>query len=118
MQVISSYMHALEGRLRIKIPEVKNAPVKCQEVEGQLRLTPGVKEVSANPITGNVLILYNPELCRQSDILAALKDLGYLEETAVAGAPARGSDLMGRVFSSVASALMEAALSRLVAAII
>lgn len=121
MKVISSYIHALEGRLRIKIPEVKNAPLKAQEVERHLLLTPGVEEVSANPVTGNVLILYNSDLCQQEDIIAALRGLGYLEESATPGAQTqapREGDWTSRVFSSVASALVEAALSRLVAALI
>ncbi len=121
MKVISSYIHALEGRLRIKIPEVKNSPSKAREVERHLLLTPGVHEVSANPVTGNVLILYNPRLCRQEEVIGALRELGYLEESPAPGGPAgppREGDLVGRVFSSVASAVVEVALSRLVAALI
>src|SRR3974377_2260189 len=81
MNIISSYVHALEGRLRIKVPEVKGAPLKAREIEGHLSLCPGVEEFSANPITGSVLVLYNPRLIGQEEIILAFKEIGYLEET-------------------------------------
>uniref|UniRef100_A0A7V4G6J1 Cation transporter n=1 Tax=Desulfobacca acetoxidans TaxID=60893 RepID=A0A7V4G6J1_9BACT len=123
MNIISSYVHALDGRLRIKIPEVKNAPPKAREVEQHLKLSPGVDQVSANPVTGNVLILYNPRLIGQEEIILALKELGYLEEGRPQGpgAPGMTQDQGGfltKVTTTVASTLMEVALSRLVAALI
>ena len=123
MNVVSSYIHALEGRLRIKIPEVKGAPLKALEVESHLQLLTGMEEVSANTITGNVLILYNPRLVNQEEIISALQELGYLEEAfpRTHGATGRGARQAGAVellTSTVASTLMEVALSRLVASLI
>lgn len=123
MNIVSSYVHALEGRLRIKIPEVKGAPLKAREIEGHLSICPGVEEVSANPVTGSVLVLYNPRLIGQEEIILGFKEIGYLEETAPK--PHRGASgnpslegAFSRVTTEVASTLMEVALSRLVAAII
>jgi copper chaperone CopZ len=123
MNIVSSYVHAVEGRLRIKIPEVKGAPNQAREIEGHLSLCPGVEEVSANPVTGSVLVLYNPRLIGQEEIILAFKEIGYLEETTAQ--PHRGSGgnssqegAFSRVTTAVASTLMEVALSRLVAAII
>ena len=76
MNVDSLYVHALEGRLRIKIPKVKGAAGEAQEVERHLRQFTGVEDVSANPITGNVLILYNPRLTEQGAYLLFLKGKG------------------------------------------
>jgi hypothetical protein len=123
VNIISSYVHALDGRLRIKIPEVKNAPLKAREVEQHLRLSPGVDEVSANPVTGNVLILYNPRLIGQEEIILALKELGYLEERVPPGSGVPGltqsqGGFFGKVTTTVASSLLEVALTRLVAALI
>jgi len=123
MNIISSYVHALEGRLRIKIPEVKGAPLKAREIEGHLVLCSGVEEVKANPITGSVLVHYNPRLIGQEELILALREIGYLEEHApkthrgVSGNPSQESTI-GRVTTAVASTLMEVALSSLVAAII
>ena len=80
MNVISPYFHALNGRLRIKIVELKGLPMKALEAEGQLRVIDGIKHVKANPTTGNVLVLYDPAQIGQEEILGALQRLGYLRE--------------------------------------
>jgi copper chaperone CopZ len=115
MNVVSSYIHALEGRLRIKIPEVKGAPWKAGEVERHLKLLTGMEDVSANPVTGNVLILYDPRLVNQEEIISALKELGYLEE---ASPQSKGDGMVERLTTTVASTLMEVALTHLVTALI
>jgi hypothetical protein len=115
MKIVSSYVHALEGRLRIKIPEVKAAPYRARELEGHLQLLTGLEEVAANPVTGNVLILYNPSLLREDQIIFTLQELGYLEE---APAQARGEGMVERLTTVVASSIMEVALTRLVTALI
>lgn len=115
MNVVSSYIHALEGRLRIKIPEVKGASLKAREVEQHLQLLTGMEEVSANPLTGNVLILYNSRLLSTREIIGALQDLGYLEE---ATPPNTEKGIVGKLTTSVASSLMEVALTHLVTALI
>jgi len=115
MNVVSSYVHALEGRLRIKIPEVKGAPSQARELESHLQLLTGMEEVSANTITGNVLILYDPSLLREDQIISTLQDLGYLEE---ASAGSKGDGMVERLTTTVASTLMEVALTHLVTALI
>lgn len=123
MNIISSYVHALEGRLRIKVPEVKGVPLKAREVERQLVMTPGVEEASANPTTGNVLIHYNPRLISQEQVIASLFELGYLEEPAYrdhgkAGVSTTPGKVLGKVTTAVASTLFEVALTRLVTTLI
>jgi copper chaperone CopZ len=118
MNIVSSYVHALEGRLRIKIPEVKGTPLRAREVENHLQLLTGMNEVSANPITGNVLILYDPRLLREDQIISTLKELGYLVEALPKAQETKGRGAVELVTSTIASTLMEVALSRLVAALI
>ena len=122
MNITSSYVHALEGRLRIKVPEVKGASLKARDIEGHLALCPGVEEVSANPITGSVLVHYNPRLIGQEEIILAFQEIGYLLETAPQAsrktADPNHEGVVARVATAVASSLMEVALSSLVAAII
>jgi copper chaperone CopZ len=123
MNIVSSYVHALEGRLRIKIPEVKGAPSKSREIERHLASCPGVEEVTANPVTGSVLVLYNPRLIGQEEIIFAFQEIGYLEESRPKASGRTGGNTtqegtLTRVTTAVASTLMEIALSSLVAAII
>ena len=119
MNMDSLYLHSLEGRLRIKIPRVKGAAGQAQEVERQLRQSLGVEYVSANPITGNVLILYDPGLTSQEDILSSLKELGYLSQPGPkVVSPSTQPGVVERVTATVAASLMEVALTRLVSALI
>ncbi len=47
MKMTSSYIHALEGRLRIKASQVKGAPARALEVENSLRTLGCLQEESA-----------------------------------------------------------------------
>jgi hypothetical protein len=125
MHIVSSYVYALEGRLRIKIPEIKGAAPEARAIEGHLALCPGVEEATANPVTGSVLIMYNPRLIGQEEILLVLNDMGYLlGHASGTRSNAENPDqphqegVMARVANAVTSSLMERALSSLVAAII
>jgi hypothetical protein len=46
------------GRTRMKIPAVKKAPDAARRVEDVLRAQPWVHRVTANPVTGTVLVNY------------------------------------------------------------
>jgi hypothetical protein len=70
------YLHMLDGRLRVKVPEVKRSRAKACEVEQALGRLRGVTHVRANPLTGNVLVLYSPQFITPSRILDVLKSIG------------------------------------------
>lgn len=123
MNADSLCIHALEGRLRIKIPKVKGAAGQAQEVERHLRQSAGVDYVSANPITGSVLILYNPRVTDQDEIISSLQELGYLSQPSPAvirgtGTHSTQPGVVEKVTATVAASLMEVALTRLVSALI
>ena len=77
---ISSYTHAIPGRLRIKIPQVKGSEVNAQKVERVLRSIGGVNSVKANPLTGNVLVLFDSESLTHADVIEILIQQGYLKK--------------------------------------
>jgi hypothetical protein len=119
----SLYVHALEGRLRIKIPAAKGNGRQAREIERQLRHLAGVDYVSANPTTGNVLILYNSRLTEQERIMSSLVELGYLNQTSLGAGEAALSaaapqGMVEKVTATVAASIMEMALTRLVSALI
>ena len=76
----ASYVHALNGRLRIKLPELKGNPMRAQEIENQFNLMTGMQQVSANPVTGSLLFIYDPHLLKQEEICAVLRELGYFRD--------------------------------------
>jgi len=115
MTVATDYLHVLEGRIRIKIPELKGSPEKSQEIKRHLSATCGVHSVQANPITGNALILYSSREISPNDLIVILKeDLGCFQPAVVPLAAPQAPGLAG----AVARAFMESALQTVVMALI
>jgi copper chaperone CopZ len=112
----SLFIHSLEGRLRLKIPQVKGAAAKALEIEAHLRHFTGVESVSANPVTGSVLILYDSSLIDQGHLISIFKESGYLSPSPPEAVSAPG--IVKKVTTTVTAGLMEVALTRLVAALI
>ena len=111
---MSSYLHVMDGRLRVKIPETKRCASKALHVEQVIRSLSGITRVTANPTTGKVLVLFDSAQVTHDDILSALKKADYLREQAVASSfqfTARVVDTVSHaVARSVAEALMERAI--------
>ena len=123
MNITTEYMHALEGRIRVKVPEIKGSPAKAGELERQVQWQSGIHSIKANPTTGNVLIYYDSQKTEQEKILNTMQEFGYLQPltTNVFKAqelPEPKNTLMELVVSTVAQSMMELALTRLVTAII
>jgi copper chaperone CopZ len=123
VQPVSTYMHTLNGRLRIKVTEVKGTPQRALEIEAGLRAIDGVDHIKANPITGNILILYRPERIGQHQVLSALRRLGCLQEHDSAQALTENHGDMVQGFSGMLAetlvrSTMEVAFQRLVSALI
>jgi len=110
---MTDYLHALDGRMRIKINEVKGSSGSAAEITRYLLSCHGIDQVNANPVTGNVLILYNTKQISQECILKLLQEAGYLHRTSPAPA-SRGEGLV----AVVAKAVMETALQSMVMALI
>jgi hypothetical protein len=66
--------HALPGRVRLKIPRVKENPELARRAKKKLSQVPGIQGVEANPATGSLLILYDLAM------LASVETLGPLGE--------------------------------------
>src|SRR5262245_39997066 len=49
-------MHAIDGRVRIKLPAVRGSAAMAGAVTARLRAIDGVDGVHANPITGSVVV--------------------------------------------------------------
>ena len=79
MSASASYLHAISGRIRIKIATVRGAAEEARRLEDQLAVHTGVLLVRANPVTGNVLIHYDPTATREREIIRALRRLGWLK---------------------------------------
>jgi hypothetical protein len=118
---VFQYVHAIEGRLRIKVPEVKRSPEVARRVEGQFRAIDGVLEVGANPVTGNILFHYDPDRIEPYAIMGTLVMLGYMKETALdrpaagaGGLPERLADRAGATLTQTLAHVVFRFLSSLV----
>lgn len=70
---MSYYIHSVPGRLRVKIPQLKNNLPGCQEVQALLLGLEGVQDVEANCLTGSVLVRYDPKFITYEAICNALE---------------------------------------------
>jgi hypothetical protein len=52
--------HAIPGRVRLRIPGIKGQPALAREVQRQLAGLKVVRRVEVSPITGSVLVIYDP----------------------------------------------------------
>jgi hypothetical protein len=68
-------VHALPGRVRLKIAGLKGDPALAGEAQTKLAGVPGIKAIEANSITGSLLILYNQEQLMSLDALARLSEI-------------------------------------------
>ena len=123
LNITTEYMHALEGRIRVKVPEIKGSPAKAGELERQVQWQSGIHSIKANPTTGNVLIYYDSQKTHQDQILKTMTEIGYLQPLTAnvfksQDLPEPKNSIMELVVSTVAQSMMEMALTRLVTAII
>src|SRR2546430_10800149 len=77
-----AFLHMLDGRLRVKVADVKGSPTGAALVEAELGELQGVNRVPANPLTGSVLVLYDPAQVGVEEIMEALRAGGYLRQPA------------------------------------
>jgi copper chaperone CopZ len=105
----TDYLHILDGRLRIKVPEVKRSPEKALQVEETLKNLNGVTHVKANPTTGNVLVLFESELVTHECVVSRLKSINCLVVERVASHQS-GAGIGDILVRSIAELLVERAI--------
>lgn len=107
------YVHALEGRLRVRVPSLKGSPERARQTEDFLRAAEGIDEVSVNPRTGSILILYDPQRTAESQIL---ETLGVARQVEAAEPPS--ARVLERLAAGVLQSTLEIALQRVIVALI
>src|SRR5437870_10057613 len=63
-------IHALPGRVRVRLPRLKGNTSLAGEVERTLTALQGIRHVEASTTTGSVLVLYEPRLPASLDLEA------------------------------------------------
>ena len=122
---MATYLHVLEGRIRIKVPAVKGEPQKAAEVERQVGALNSSIEVKANPTTGNVLVLFDPVSISKDRILDLFRDIGCLTQEqgntlarSTASSNQVAADASSAVVRRVIDIVLQVAIERLILALI
>lgn len=66
--------HAIPGRIRLKVPQVRDNPPFATQIEQRLISIPGVQKVVVNPLTSSVLVLYDPAVAASPESFQALAE--------------------------------------------
>jgi Heavy metal associated domain 2 len=67
-------MHAIPGRVRVKITQLRDNPELAREIGERLSGVRGIQRIEANPLTGSLLVLYDAEEMTSLESLFALSD--------------------------------------------
>src|SRR5438034_7506767 len=111
-----AFLHMLDGRLRIKVADVKGSHTGAALVEAELRELQGVNRVTANPLTGSVLVLYDPAQVGVEEIMEALRAGGHVRPPSGDARPS--TSLSSGLGSIMLRATTEFAIQSLITALI
>ena len=119
---MSHYYHDIPGRLRVKNPALKGNQVQCRSVQDFLGLHAGVQAAAANPVTGSVVINYDPKITSSMAIMDMLSQKGYFHKEKAVTSERHMSDsaekvghLVGKaVFGAVVEKMFEGSAWRLI----
>jgi len=53
--------HQVPGRVRLKVPGVKDSPELVDQIKQMFNAVPGIEEVTVNPTTGSVVLHYDTD---------------------------------------------------------
>jgi copper chaperone CopZ len=102
-------MHLTPGRLRLRMPERRGDERFAQQVEAALARMPGVTQARANPVTGSVLVLFDPRQLDAPRIMAELASRGLVGRHLPRSVPLLG-EAATRVGAAVGKELVKTAL--------
>jgi hypothetical protein len=74
---VGSIVHATPGRIRLRVAREHRAPETFREIEGLLRVLPGVEAITTTESTGSVLVRYDPATLDVEHLLRMGAELGW-----------------------------------------
>ena len=67
-QAQAVYCHSIPGRLRVKVAAIRRQPEKAGVLANWLTLQQKIHQAQANPITGSVILEYDPQAAQPEDL--------------------------------------------------
>ena len=80
---MSYYVHNVPGRLRVKMPPLRNRPHRGERVRALLAGQSGVEAIAVNPLTGSVVVHYDSDRIDDQRILNVLRYSGLFDDRQV-----------------------------------
>jgi hypothetical protein len=67
-------VHALPGRIRLKVAQVRDNPTFASQLRERLSVAQGIQKVEVNPLTGSVLVLYDAKAAASPEAFRTLAE--------------------------------------------
>jgi hypothetical protein len=99
------YVHHVPGRLRVESPTLKVMSAEAQDILDFFSHLDGIRRVRVNPVTGSVVIHYDPDLVESGEILQALKENGHFDESRALVSQAYQDQAISRTAQTVGKVL-------------
>jgi Heavy metal associated domain 2 len=123
---MTPYVHHVPGRLRVRVPKVKGNSAEASLLERRIRAQRGVKNVQTSPLTGSVLVHYDPATASVSTLSQIMLCSAATEPMSrtLPAAPHTGTNqrigqqIAARVATAVVGHFMEMAVERAAVALI
>ncbi len=109
------YLHETPGRLRIKIPGLKGNARALESVRDELTDLVGVREVTANAMTGSIIVIHHRGALRTQDVLSLLEEQGHIDARSGAPTAVYNDQAFSRAGAVVGKALFGMAVQRALA---
>ncbi|MFB6248232.1 MAG: HMA2 domain-containing protein [Salinibacter sp.] len=117
---MATYLHAIDGRLRVRLPALRGDRRAAARLRRTARTLPGVATANVNPLTGSLLVEYDDERLSRSEILDALgvepPDSSGQGQSSLLGAVS--AEASPKVQDVVAEKMVEFAAERLLLAVL
>lgn len=110
---MTHYYHEVPGRLRVKSPMLKGDHVQCKSVQDFLGQYDGVRAVSANPVTGSVVVNYDPKVVSSKAIKEILFQKGYFRPDKVVTSERYINDSTGKIGQLVGKVVLSACVEKM-----
>jgi hypothetical protein len=112
---MKSYVHHVPGRLRVRIPALRNNPYEIENVSAILNIR-GTYKIKANPLTGSLVITYNPDMITAHQLLDIMVAQGYYRADQTITLDAKLNRASHRAARKVSKAMFGWAVGRLLEA--
>lgn len=109
---MSYYLHQVPGRVRIKSPQVKGNPAAVEMLPRLLEGCAGIRDFSANPLTGSVIVTFDPRVSKGESILGRLVEGGLFDPARALDCDSYVQQAAARAGEKVGRAILQATLER------